>query len=131
MEETFGAYLRGKRQERDFTLREFAAKSEISPVYLSNLETGRKPAPAPEVLERFKTILRLGLWESDKLLDLAAKSHNKPSVPVDLPQYINERDIVRVALRTAKDVNATDKEWEEFIERITRRKANDEKEDGR
>ena len=32
-----------------------------------------------------------------------------------------ERDIVRVALRTAKEVDATDAEWQEFIDRITRR----------
>jgi hypothetical protein len=29
-----------------------------------------------------------------------------------------ENDIVRVALRTAKDADATDEEWEEFIQKI-------------
>ena len=32
-----------------------------------------------------------------------------------------ERDIVRAALRTAKEVDATDEEWQEFIDRITKR----------
>lgn len=32
-----------------------------------------------------------------------------------------ERDIVRAALRTAKEVDATDEEWQEFIDRITQR----------
>jgi hypothetical protein len=33
-----------------------------------------------------------------------------------------ERDIVRVALRTAKDVDATDEEWQEFISRLEKRR---------
>ena len=56
-----------------------------------------------------------------EMLDLAARSKSAASVPVDLPEYIMQRDIVRVALRTAKDVDATDEEWEEFIHRITER----------
>ena len=32
-----------------------------------------------------------------------------------------ERDIVRAALRTAKEADATDQEWQEFIDRINRR----------
>ena len=55
------------------------------------------------------------------LLDLAAKSKNISTVAADLPEYINERDIVRVALRTAKDVDATDEEWQEFIEKLQKR----------
>lgn len=53
-------------------------------------------------------------------LDLAAASQ-KMKVPADLPEYIMERDIVRAALRTAKEVDATDEEWQEFIDRITKR----------
>lgn len=32
-----------------------------------------------------------------------------------------ERDIVRAALRTAKEVDATDEEWQAFIDRLTQR----------
>ena len=38
-----------------------------------------------------------------------------------LTSHINERDIVRVALRTAKDVDATDEEWQEFIDKLEKR----------
>lgn len=39
-----------------------------------------------------------------------------------------DRDIVRVALRTAKDVEATDEEWQEFISMLEakRRKIQEE-----
>ena len=99
MEQTFGSFVREHRMSRGLSLRNLAAKLEISPVYMSNIETDRKPAPTQEKLD---------------------KSKNR-QVSADLPEYIMERDIVRVALRTAKEVDATDAEWQEFIDRITRR----------
>ena len=42
------------------------------------------------------------------------------TVSADLPEYIMEKDIVRAALRTAKKHNVTDKQWEDFIRRITK-----------
>ena len=47
------------------------------------------------------------------LLDLAADS--RQTVPADLPDYIRQHDIVRAALRVAKEVDATDEEWKAFI----------------
>ena len=54
------------------------------------------------------------------LCDLAAKSR-KQRVSVDLPDYIMERDIVRVALRTARECEATDEDWQEFIDKLNKR----------
>ena len=56
------------------------------------------------------------------LYDLAAKAKNSTVVSQDLPDYIMERDIVRIALRTAKDVDATDEEWQEFIASLEARR---------
>ena len=120
MEQTFGSFAREHRMSRGLSLRNLAAKLEISPVYMSNIETDRKPAPTQEKLDKLVEILGLGQYEAEQLLDLAAKSKNR-QVSADLPEYIMERDIVRVALRTAKEVDATDAEWQEFIDRITRR----------
>lgn len=120
MEQTFGSFVREYRMSRGLSLRNLAAKLEISPVYMSNIETDRKPAPTQEKLDKLVEILGLGQYEAEQLLDLAAKSKNR-QVSADLPEYIMERDIVRVALRTAKEVDATDAEWQEFIDRITRR----------
>ena len=120
MEQTLGSFVREHRMSRGLSLRNLAAKLEISPVYMSNIETDRKPAPTQEKLDKLVEILGLGQYEAEQLLDLAAKSKNR-QVSADLPEYIMERDIVRVALRTAKEVDATDAEWQEFIDRITRR----------
>ena len=35
--------------------------------------------------------------------------------------YIMDREIVRAALRTAREADATDQEWQDFIDRINRR----------
>ena len=64
--------------------------------------------------------LHLNKAETEQMLDLAAKSQNN-WVSGDLPDYIMDREIVRAALRTAKEADATDQEWQEFIDRITQR----------
>ena len=122
MEQTFGGFVREKRMACGLSLRGLAAKLEVSPVYMSNIETDRRPAPAKEKMEHLIRILGLGREDTELLLDLAAKSKVQ-QVSADLPEYIMERDIVRAALRTAKEVDATDAEWQEFIDRITRRGA--------
>lgn len=120
MEQTFGAFVRQKRMEQGLSLRRLAARLGLSPVYMSNIETDRKPAPSQENLDKLAEELHLSKADRELFLDLAAASQ-KMKVPADLPEYIMERDIVRAALRTAKEVDATDAEWQEFIDRITKR----------
>lgn len=120
MEQTFGAFVRQKRMEQGLSLRRLAARLGLSPVYMSNIETDRKPAPSQENLDKLAEELHLSKADRELFLDLAAASH-KMKVPADLPEYIMERDIVRAALRTAKEVDATDEEWQKFIDLITKR----------
>ena len=120
MEQTFGSFVREKRQSIGLSLRTLAAKLDLSPVYLSNIENDRRPAPTRAYLERLEQELHLSKVETEQMLDLAAKSQNN-RVSADLPDYIMNREIVRAALRTAKEADATDQEWQEFIDRINRR----------
>ena len=120
MEQTFGSFLREKRMARGLTLRGMAAKLDLSPVYLSNIENDRRPAPTRAYLERLEQELHLNKAETEQMLDLAAKSQNN-RVSADLPDYIMDREIVRAALRTAREADATDQEWQDFIDRINRR----------
>ena len=117
-EKTFGKFITEKRLEKEITLRRFASMLDISPVYVCNIEKDRRPAPKDDVLERILQILLLSKEEREEMYDLAAKSKNASVVSGDLPDYIMEKDIVRVALRTAKDVDATDVEWQEFIQKL-------------
>lgn len=120
VEQTFGSFLREKRIARGLTLRGMAAKLDLSPVYMSNIENDRRAAPSQEYLERMALLLQLDKSEREWMLDLAAKSKQN-RVSADLPDYIMDREIVRAALRTAKEADATDQEWQEFIDRITQR----------
>ena len=120
MEQTFGSFVRHRRMALGISLRGLAARLELSPVYMSNIETDRRPAPTQEHLDKLTVELKLDKEDAVRLLDLAARSQNQ-RVSADLPDYIMERDIVRAALRTAKEVDATDEEWQEFIDRITKR----------
>lgn len=120
MEQTFGSFVREKRQSIGLSLRTLAAKLDLSPVYLSNIENDRRPAPTRAYLERLEQELHLNKAETEQMLDLAAKAQNN-RVSADLPDYIMDREIVRAALRTAREADATDQEWQDFIDRINRR----------
>ena len=61
------------------------------------------------------------IYPHELLLDLAAES--RQSVPADLPDYIRTHDIVRAALRVAKEVDATDEEWTAFMEMLKSRQS--------
>ena len=124
MKQTFGSFVRERRIACGLTLRGMAAKLNLSPVYVSNIENDRRAAPVQEYLERLALLLQLGKTDRERMLDLAAKSH-QARVSADLPDYIMDREIVRTALRTAKEADATDQEWQDFIDRINRRMRED------
>jgi len=126
-ENTFGAFIRDKRQRRNITLRQLVELLDLSPVHLSNIENNRRPAPKDEVLKRIIGVLRLNKQEQEEMYELAAKSKDIPTVPGDLPEYISTNELARAALRTAKDVDATDKEWLEFIEKLKKRSRQEER----
>ena len=117
---TFGSFVRQKRLESEMSLRALAQRLELSTVYMSNIENDLKPAPSHAKLDKLVKIFMLDKTDTELLWDLAAKSR-KQRVSVDLPDYIMERDIVRVALRTARECEATDEDWQEFIDKLNKR----------
>ncbi|MDR1629532.1 MAG: helix-turn-helix domain-containing protein [Oscillospiraceae bacterium] len=125
-EMTFGAFIRDKRLKRNISLRYLVELLDLSPVHLSNIENDRRPAPKDEVLKRIIEVLQLNKQEQIEMYELAAKSKDIPTVPGDLPEYISANELARVALRTAKDVDATDNEWIEFIEKLRKRSKEEE-----
>ena len=129
IEQTFGTFIRSKRINLDpyISLRKMAELLDISPVYMSNIESGRNPAPKDNILEHLSELLRLTKQERERMYELAAKSKTFTAVPGDLPEYISSNEYARIALRVAKDVDATDTEWIEFIEKLKERA---KKEDG-
>ena len=118
---TFGSFIAEKRKAHKFNLRDTAKHLNIAYGYLCDIEQSRRPAPNGDFVERISAFLNLDKSEHELLLDLAAKSRN--TVSADLPDYIMEKDIVRAALRVAKEVDATDEEWQSLEARIIRRQS--------
>ena len=125
---TFGSFIRKKRLESDqyISLRELARRLNLSPVYMSDIETGREFAPKHEVLIRIAEILRLDKQDREMMYDLAAKTKSRDAVPADLPEYITSHEYAKIALRVARDVDATDTEWQDFIEKLKQRGRHEE-----
>ncbi len=122
MEYTFGGFLSEKRKEKGIYLKDMAAELGVSSVYLCDIEKGRKAAPKSEYLDAIVKILMLSESDRNTFYDLAATAQASPKgISPDLPDYIMESDIVRAALRTAKEYDIDDEEWLDFINKIKSR----------
>ncbi|WP_288760685.1 helix-turn-helix domain-containing protein [uncultured Lacticaseibacillus sp.] len=55
IDDSFGGTLKRLRKSRSMTLRDLAAKSGTSRAYLSQLETGARKPPMPDLLKRIAT----------------------------------------------------------------------------
>lgn len=65
---SFGQQLKQVRQQKGFELNEFAKELGVSPVYLSNLETGKTQTIQLEVLSRLQNELYL-IMDEDEGID--------------------------------------------------------------
>jgi transcriptional regulator with XRE-family HTH domain len=116
VEQSFGEFIASKREEKKITLREMARLLKITPPYLSDIEKDRRNSPDKDRLDEIAAILSLSEEECRYMYDLAGKKRN--SISPDLPEYIMERDYVRVALRKAMDLNLGEEEWKKFIKEL-------------
>lgn len=116
----FGDFIANKRENKQITLREMARRLEVSAPFLSDVEKDRRNPFDSDRLEKVAGILEMDKQEVELMYNLAGKRRN--SVAPDLPDYIMERDYVSAALRTARDLDAGEKEWLQFVEELKKRK---------
>lgn len=114
MDDRFGKFVREKREEKKINLRKLAEILDIAPAYMSDIEKSRRYPPDKEKIEKIAATLELTEEEKNYLFDLAALAKDNTVSP-DLPEYIMEHELVRVALRRARDVDAGKEEWEKVI----------------
>lgn len=110
---TFGGYVFQKRMERNISLRKMAELLEYSAPFWSEVEKGKKNPPSLDKLQQIAKILSLTDDETTQLYDLSLK--RRDTIPPDIPAYISENEIIKVALRTARDLGAEEEDWERFI----------------
>lgn len=118
--ENFGEFLTQKREERDVTLREMARKLGVSAPFLSDVEKNRTSPLTKERLEKVAEVLDLDDGEKVQMYEIVGKQRHM--IAPDLPDYIMERDYVSAALRTARDLDAGEKEWLKFVEDLKKQK---------
>lgn len=118
--QNFGEFLQTKREQQKITLRQLAEKLDLSAPFLSDVEKGRRNSLDMDRLVMLRQILNLSDEEYETMLNLAGKQ--RKTVAPDLPEYIMERDYVSAALRTARDLDAGEAEWQRFVEELKSRK---------
>jgi transcriptional regulator with XRE-family HTH domain len=116
----FGEFIKAKREDKGITLRKMADMLGVSAPFLSDVEKDRRNPFDMDKLTALSHILCLSDEEYAHMLDLAGKKRN--SVAPDLPEYIMQRDYVSAALRTARDLDAGEQEWLQFVAELKKRK---------
>lgn len=116
MKTEFGDYLKEKRKSRHYTVKILASLIGKSISYVSQLESGIRPAPKKETLETISDSLVLNKGEKEKLFDLAAKSRN--ALSDDLTEYINSHEEVKKAIRFSKGNDIPEDEWHQFYNQL-------------
>ena len=114
----FGEFLSDKRKNREVTSLQMSEIAGISPSYYCDIEKNRRTPPDREILK--KIIDALYLSDEDKIIfyDLAGKARSE--VSPDLPDYIMENEVVRFALRVAKEKASAD-DWKQFIDTLEKK----------
>ena len=115
---SFGEFLQDKREDRNITLREMAKRIGVSAPFLSDVEKGRTAPLTKERLDKVSEILDLSKEEKAQMYTIVGKQKN--IVAPDVSDYVM-RDYVSAALRTARDLNAGDAEWQRFVEELKQR----------
>lgn len=96
----FGKYLEEKRKSRNYTIRLFARRVNISYTYLADVEKGRSKAFKLEILNKIIEILKLDEEETDMLYDLAGKSRD--TIAPDVEEYLKKNEEIIEEIRRIK-----------------------------
>lgn len=94
----FGAFVRGRRKERDIGLRKMAKDIGVSPTYLSKIERDEFTPPTEE---KVRAIAKIIECDPDELLAMAGR------VPSDLADIIKRQPAeISALLRSANGLTA-------------------------
>lgn len=114
--ESFGEFIKARREALSKSIRGLAQELGMTPVYLCDIEKGNRYAPE-KYLGRMIEVLQISGDDVNCFYELAGKSRND-NFP-DLAEYIGKMEIVRVALRRARDLNISNLQWQNFIDEIS------------
>lgn len=113
---TFGQFIVEIRNRNQITCQQLAKKIGISTGYLSQLEHGIRNHPDPTLVIKIAEALQLSRADEVRLYDLYAEETGQ--LQPDIVEYLRGNCAARYALRKARDANATEEDWERFIEKL-------------
>lgn len=116
----FGDFLNQKRRAKGVSYRELATILGVTAPYISDIEKNRRHAPAKDKLDKIADYFVLSQEERSIMYDLAGET--KSELPPDIPNYVMQHSYVAAALRTARDLDATEEEWQAFVDDLKKRK---------
>lgn len=121
----FGIFLKEKRQQKGFSLRNLAKQSGLSHIYLYNIECGKKAPPNDMILKTLATTLKLDSESSSIFFELAAQSKqnwdsNNYYLPVDISQYLTEKSTAKKVIREANKNKKSNDFWNELLNMLTK-----------
>ena len=121
--QTFGSFMRQKREEKGITVRGLATMLGITPAYVSDLEKDNRAAPRrnspKDLLERIWQILMSTDEDRHRYYDLAAESRDGQYD--ELNDYLHQHANARLALRVARDRGLDEDGWSAIAEQIQKR----------
>ena len=110
----FGKYLKQRRESLGMTMRSFAEKVGISPAYLSDIENGHRNPPEKKLKNFIEALGLTDTGEIHEFYNLAGEK--RVGQHSDINDYMDKVPHSRVVLRTAKDQNWTDADWQRLME---------------
>ena len=88
-----------------------------TPQFISDLESDYE-MPSKDVLQRIIQVLDIESNDSKELYDMIVDSKPIQRVPTNMEYQAKNNKKIIVALRVAKDLEATNEEWSDFIRRL-------------
>ena len=123
MDNTFGIFLKEKRQQNGLSLRTLGKLVELSHIYLYNIENGKKAPPSDDVIKRLANALNLDDESRLLFFDIAAKckfdiDSSNYYIPVDISQYLNENEDAKNVIREANQKEHDDSFWNDLLKEL-------------
>ena len=109
LNKTFGSYIRDLRIDNGIGQRELALKIGIAASYLNDIEKNKRGAPKVNIIKKLSLILKA---DSYLLNDLAGNS--KKTLPPDILDYVENNPKIISLIRSAKNNNLSDDEFEKI-----------------
>ena len=119
---TFGEFVRTKRIEVEWSLREFCKQAETDPSNWSKVERGILAVPDNrDFLESVAKLLKLKKGSTDWLMFFDLASISQQRIPDDVYEDADVVSALPVLFRTVRGEKPSEEELDKFIDLLKRR----------